>query len=55
MIKRAKKMTQLFLINYSNAITFKTIVIIIHIVIVKQLRKKRKKCKMKLKLSQNSM
>jgi len=42
MIKRAKKMTQLFLINYSNTIRFKTIVIIIRIVIVKQLRKKKK-------------
>jgi hypothetical protein len=47
-------MTQLFLINYNNAIRFKIIVITIHIVIVKLLRE-NKKCKMKLKLSQNSM
>jgi hypothetical protein len=47
-------MTQFLLINYSNAIRFKTSVIIIHKVIVKLLREK-KKCKMKHKLSQNSM
>jgi hypothetical protein len=47
-------MTQCFLINYSNAIRFKTIVITICIVIMKLLRE-NKKCKMKHKLSQNSM